>query len=107
MGKHRTRLKILANILSVVNENKGVKRTQIMYQAYLSYHLLIRYLTDLTDAHLIVCKEDKTYSLTEKGEHFLNKFNKYCKNEEIINEQLKNITNQRLLLNKMCPNLKE
>lgn len=107
MGKHRTRLKILANILSVVSENKGVKRTQIMYQAYLSYNLLIRYLTDLTDSRLIICKEDKTYSLTEKGEHFLKKFNKYCKNKEIINEQLRNVTHQQLLLNKMCPNSKE
>ena len=56
MGKHRSRLKILAKILSVVNDNEGAKKTQIMYQAYLSYKLLTQYLNDVIDAGLVVSK---------------------------------------------------
>ena len=46
MGKHRSRLEILANILDVVNGNDGsAKRTQIMYQANLSFQVLQKYQT--------------------------------------------------------------
>ena len=104
MGKHRTRLKILANILSVISENHGVKKTQIMYRAYLSYSLLVQYLTDLTEARLIVCEYNKCYKLTENGINFLKEFHKYDKSREIVNDQLKNITDQRTVLHEMCPN---
>ena len=67
MGRHRSRLKILEDILSVINGNTGVKKTQIMYKAYLSYKLLIRYLNDVMDAGLVTC-DDNSYMLTDKGE---------------------------------------
>ena len=47
MGKHRSRLKILASILSVVNSSGIAKKTHIMYKAYLSYSLLVRYLNEI------------------------------------------------------------
>jgi len=31
MGKHRSRLQILETILSVINDNEGAKKTQIMF----------------------------------------------------------------------------
>ncbi|MGQ9461394.1 MAG: winged helix-turn-helix domain-containing protein, partial [Candidatus Bathyarchaeaceae archaeon] len=37
MGKYRGRLDIVADILSVVNNNDGARKTRIMYQANLSY----------------------------------------------------------------------
>jgi predicted transcriptional regulator len=104
MGKHRSRLTILANILSVVNDNNGAKKTQIMYQAYLSYKLLVQYLKDITDAGLVVCEDENCYKLTQKGERFLAKFIEYDKFRENVDKQLNHIENQRLMLDEMCPN---
>jgi predicted transcriptional regulator len=107
MGRHRSRLKILASILSVVSDNNGAKKTQIMYQAYLSYKLLVRYLNDVIDAGLVVCKEDNYYSLTVKGEQFLAKFGEYSKSRENVSEQVNHVEDQKLLLEEMCPNSEE
>ena len=102
MGKHRTRLAILAKILSVVNNGKGVKKTQIMYQAYLSYKLLTRYLNDVMKAGLVKCGDENCYSLTKKGEEFLVKFGEYDKSRECFDEQVNHIEDQRSRLEKMC-----
>jgi predicted transcriptional regulator len=44
-------LDIIADILQVVSQN--AKKTQIMYQANLSYRVLQRYLRNITEASLI------------------------------------------------------
>ena len=104
MGKHRSRLEILANILDVVNGNDGsAKRTQIMYQAYLSYSLLVQYLNDASAAGLVACDDGSCYRLTSKGEYFLAKFVEYDKSCEEIEEMLGFADSQRVLLEKMCP----
>ena len=107
MGRHRSRLKILASVLSVVSNNNGVKKTQIMYQAYLSYKLLVRYLNDVIDAGLVVCEEDNCYRLTMKGEQFLSKFGEYSRSREDVSEQVNHVEDQRLMLEEMCPNSDE
>ena len=104
MGKHRSRLKILANILAVTNNNKGAKKTQIMYQAYLSYKLLVQYLKDVTEAGLVICGNEKCYKLTPKGEKFLAKFGEYDKSRETVEKQVGYIEDQRSMLEEMCPN---
>ena len=104
MGKHRSRLKILANILSVVSGNDGAKKTQIMYRAYLSYKLLVRYLSNTVEAGLVVCGDDNCYKLTPKGKEFLVKFGDYSKSKEDVIEQVYHIENQRSMLEKMCLN---
>jgi predicted transcriptional regulator len=104
MGKHRSRLKILANILSVVSDNNCAKKTQIMYQAYLSYKLLVQYLKDVTEAGLVICGNEKCYRLTPKGEKFLAKFGEYDKSRESVNKKLNHIEDQKLMLEEMCPN---
>ena len=104
MGKHRTRLKILANILSVISNNNGAKKTQIMYQAYLSYKLLVQYLKDLIEAELVKCGNANCYVLTQKGEKFLAKFGEYDKSRERFDEQVNHIEDQRLMLEEMCRN---
>ena len=106
MGKHRSRLKILANILSVVSDNNGAKKTQIMYQSYLSYKLLIQYLNDITKAGLVTCENGTFYELTNKGKIFLSRFSEYSKSCETIEKQLDNIKYQKLTLDEMCPNTK-
>lgn len=104
MGKHRSRLKILANILSVVSENNGAKKTQIMYQAYLSYKLLVQYLKDVTEAGLVKCGKENYYVLTQKGEKFLTRFNEYSKSRKTVEKRLGRIEDQRSMLEEMCPN---
>jgi len=104
MGKHRSRLKILANILSVVSDNNCAKKTQIMYQAYLSYKLLVQYLKDVTKAGLVICGNENCYMLTPKGETFLAKFGEYDKSRESVNKKLNHIKDQKLMLEEMCPN---
>ena len=79
MGKHRSRLKILARILSIASNGTGAKKTQIMYQAYLSYDLLIRYTNDLIQSKLLVCDERNFYKLTTLGQEFLSRFDNYDK----------------------------
>ena len=104
LGKHRSRLQILENILSVIDDKEGTKKTQIMYQAYLSYKLLTQYLNDVLNAGLVVCDADNCFRLTPKGEAFLAKFNNYSRVRKNINEQLNNIEDQKMLLEEMCPN---
>ena len=104
LGKHRSRLKILANILAVINDNNGAKKTQIMYQAYLSYKLLVQYLKDVTEAGLVICGNEKCYKLTSKGEQFLAKFGEYDRSRERVDEQLNHVEDQKLMLEEMCPN---
>ena len=104
MGKHRSRLKILANILSVISDNNGAKKTRIMYQAYLSYKLLLQYLKDVIEAGLVVCGEENCYKLTSKGERFLTRFGEYSKSRKTIDKQLNHIEDQKQTLEEMCPN---
>ena len=103
MGKHRTRLQILENILSVINDNKEVRKTQIMYKAYLSYSLLTRYLGDVMNSGLVVCNANDYYMLTEKGEKFLSIFGQYDRSRDFISKKLSNIEDQKLVLEEMCP----
>ena len=104
MGRHRTRLEIVEDILSVINGNEGVRRTQIMYKAYLSYKLLIRYLNDVVDAGLVICDDDNCYWLTEKGERFLARFGEYSRFHESVEKQLNQIEDEMAALKEMCPN---
>ena len=104
MGKHRSRLKILASILEVVAENNGAKKTQIMYQAYLSCKLLVQYLNDVTEAGFVVCGEDSCYKLTPKGEKFLAKFKEYAKSRATINRKLNHVEKQKSILEEMSSN---
>jgi predicted transcriptional regulator len=104
MGKHRSRLQILANILKVITNNKSAKKTQIMYQAYLSYKLLVQYINDVIEAGLVVCGEENCYKLTPKGEMFLARFSEYNKSRESITQKLNHVEDQKLMLEEMCPN---
>ncbi len=102
LGKHRTRLNILATVLTVISENNGAKKTQIMYKAYLSYKLLTRYLNDVISAGMVTCEDENCYMLTKKGEKFLeevSEYHKYCKN---VAKQLSQVEDQRAILEKMC-----
>jgi predicted transcriptional regulator len=75
-----------------------------MYQAYLSYKLLKRYLNDVVNAGLVVCTNGNCYNLTPKGERFLARFDEYHRSREFIEENLDQVKDQKLILEQMCPN---
>ena len=99
MGRYRTRLQIIADILRVVR--RGARKTRIMRQARLSYTLLRRYLAEVVKADL-VCFENENYVLTGKGRRFLDKFNVYFRHCEHLNDHLNTVSNERMELEKMC-----
>ncbi|HLN45761.1 MAG TPA: winged helix-turn-helix domain-containing protein, partial [Candidatus Sulfotelmatobacter sp.] len=63
MGYYRRRLDIIADILNAASKN--ARKTQIMYQANLSYKVLQRYLAEIATAQLISYEDKRQhYSLT-------------------------------------------
>jgi predicted transcriptional regulator len=74
--KHRTKEEIAALILeAVVNTNRATQ-TIIMYKAYLSYIQSKLFLSSLSEKGLIEYqKEDRLYTITQKGMHFLHVYN--------------------------------
>jgi len=101
MGRYRDRLQIIADMLSVIRG--GAKKTQIMYQANLSYRLLIYYLNDVVEAGLVSFGSD-CYTLTRKGKEFLSMHGEYVERCSKLEEQSNDVNEERMTLEKMCPN---
>jgi len=66
---YRSRLKIILDILTAINEESG-KISKILLYANLSYDRLTKYLKELLEKELIK-EEMGEYKLTEKGYKFL------------------------------------
>ena len=101
MGTYRGKLEIIADILHAASRKP--KKTQIMYQANLSFRVLQKYLAEVSNASLI-CFEDETqcYDLTSKGVAFLDAYKLYTKSnrhaEKILGEvNLKKQTLEKLV----------
>jgi len=102
MGNYRDRLQIIADILFIAS--KRAKKTQIMYQANLSYRLLCRYLGDVLDAGLVSFENEDCYVLTKKGKEFLMKHEEYSKRCKSLEEHLNHVNNEKTVLERMCYN---
>jgi len=102
MSKYRDRLRIIADILSVVNGR--AKKTRIMYQANLSYRLLCRYLDKVMDAGLVRFEGDDCYVLTGKGKEYLDRHEEYSKRCENLENYVNQVNSKRTALQKMCFN---
>jgi len=78
MSKKRSRLEIIYDILRVINLKDGkIKPTHIMYKSNLSHQMMAEYLTELCNKGFIVERKldkGKTYSLTDKGRNYLEKY---------------------------------
>ena len=88
MGKHRKKLKIIADILSVAKD--GAKKTHIMYQANLSFTLMDQYLRKVVNLGLVNRIEGE-YLLTSRGVTFLDVFSDYerkCKEFNCFSDRL-------------------
>jgi predicted transcriptional regulator len=71
--KYRARTEIIRDILQTVNnKGNGAGKTQIMYNAFLSYNQVKEYLTILIDNGLLQYElGDEKFRVTEKGLIFL------------------------------------
>jgi len=94
--RYRSRLEIVADILGVVREGAG--KTAIMYQANLSYKLLVSYLKYVIDMGLVRMESGKTYELTEKGSGFLREFKNYRERRVEVEKELGEIKEEKMLL---------
>ena len=103
MGSYRSRLDIIADILQVASQKP--KKTQIMYQANLSYKVLQRYLRDVTAASLIDFEAtEQCYVLTSKGRDFLEAYKDYAKTNKSIEKRLNDVDNKKKDLEELCSN---
>jgi len=100
MGGYRDRLQIIADILFIAS--RRAKKTQIMYQANLSYKLLCRYLGEVLDAGLVSFESGDCYVLTAKGKEFLNRHEEYSKRRKSLEEHLNHVNNEKTVLERMC-----
>lgn len=103
MGGYRSRLDIIADILSVVKGNGSVKKTQIMYGANLSYTVLSKYLDELLNVCLLKFESNKRhYVLTEKGKKFLQYYREYSRRNKHVERQLETVNAKRKILEELC-----
>lgn len=101
MANYRRRLDIIADILRVVSGN--VRKTQIMYQANLSYAVLQKYLAELTGAFLISFEDEKQcYILNDKGRAFLDAYQEYSKTNRHLEKGLNAARIKKGALEKLC-----
>jgi predicted transcriptional regulator len=100
LGHYRGRLDIIADILQVVSGN--ARKTQIMYQANLSYRVLQKYLAEITGASMI-CFEDgkRCYVLTDKGREFLDAYEEYSKTNRHAEKRLNDARSKKNILEKL------
>jgi predicted transcriptional regulator len=105
LGSYRGRLDIIADILQIA---KGkAKKTQIMYQANLSYKVLQRYLTEIVEASLINYElAEQNYVLTQKGREFLETYKDYFKANKLVEKRLDEICSKKKALEGLCTNSK-
>ena len=99
---YRDRLEIIADILNVAS--KEAKKTQIMYQANLSYKVLQRYLNEVITASLVRFEDsNQCYLLTEKGHEYLDAYKEYVRYSKIMEKRLNDFSTKRKILENLCP----
>jgi predicted transcriptional regulator len=93
-------MEIIADILKVARRNP--KKTQIMYQANLSFRLLQKYLAEISCVSLI-CFEAETqrYTLTLKGEEFLEAYTRYSKINRHAEKIIGEVNSKKQILEKL------
>jgi len=97
MGDYRSKLDIIADMLRVANN--GAKKTQIMYQANLSYILLAKYLKEVVKAGLIHFERaENRYVLTSKGKEFLERYKEYSRRNKHVARQFNDLHNKKKAL---------
>ncbi len=102
MGTYRDRLDIIADILNVVS--REAKKTQIMYQANLSYKVLQKYLNEILTASLVNFENNQQYyKLTFKGQEYLDAYKEYSRCSKNMEKHLNDFSTKRKVLENLCP----
>jgi predicted transcriptional regulator len=98
---YREHFDIIADILNVAGRNP--KKTQIMYQANLSYSILQRYLQEIVAASLVSFEsQSQSYALTPKGQEFLYAYKEYSKTRQHVEKRLDQAAAKRKVLEQLC-----
>jgi predicted transcriptional regulator len=85
--------------------SQTAKKTQIMYQANLSYKVLTRYLREVSAASLVDFEcEKQCYVLTAKGREFLEAYNEYSRDNRHLEKRLSEINGKKKVLEELCSN---
>ena len=101
MTNYRRRLDIIADILNVVSGK--AKKTQIMYQANLSYKVLQKYLAEIVEASLINFEDlSHCYILTDKGRAFLDSYQEYSRTNRHLEKGLNAVRTKKSALERLC-----
>jgi len=102
LGTYRSRLDIIADILNVAS--KEAKKTQIMYQANLSYKVLQKYLAEVVDSSLVCFENDRQcYQLTDKGKKFLEAYEEYSRSYRHVEKRMNDVEMRKKNLQELCP----
>lgn len=101
MGNYRGRFEIIADILQAAS--RDAKKTQIMYQANLSYRVLQRYLSEIIGASLIKFENgNQCYMLTSKGQEYLDAYREYSRTNKTIEKRLNDFSTKKKILENLC-----
>lgn len=102
LGTYRDRLDIIADILNVAS--REAKKTQIMYQANLSYKVLQRYLNETIEASLVSFQnQNQSYKLTFKGQEYLDAYKEYARCSKNMEKHIYDFTLKKKALENLCP----
>lgn len=76
--KKRERLEVIRDILNTIRENRQMKPTRLLYASNLSPQMFKDYINELLTKKFLMInldkKEKKTFSLTKKGQDFLQEY---------------------------------
>ncbi|MFA4953443.1 MAG: winged helix-turn-helix domain-containing protein [Candidatus Pacearchaeota archaeon] len=78
MSKKRERLEVIRDILKVIQNNRRIKPTRLLYASNLSPQMFKEYVNELLGKKFVQSEEDgngkKIFSLTKKGNEFLQEY---------------------------------
>ena len=78
MAKKRERLEVIKDILEAIRNTREIKPTRLLYASNLSPQMFKEYVNELLEKKFIKFevdeKEKKTFSLTAKGNDFLQEY---------------------------------
>jgi len=78
MAKKRERLEIIRDILTAIRDSRNIKPTRLLYASNLSPQMFKDYINELISKEFMKIdidkKDKKTFSLTNKGNEFLEEY---------------------------------
>ena len=78
MAKKRERLEVIRDILQAIRSNRQIKPTRLLYSSNLSPQMFKEYINELISKDFIKLdiddKDKKSFSLTNKGQNFLQEY---------------------------------